>query len=82
VIVGPKDAPSAIELRDFVWREFLPNKIIAAGEPAALEDLEAAAPFRGKALKDGKATFYVCENNTCKLPTNDPKEARKLLAEK
>ena len=58
---------------------FLPNKVSAFGAPAAVDDESVLPPFRGKKVLGGKATIYVCENSTCKLPTNDLAVAKKWL---
>nr|MBA3321182.1 thioredoxin domain-containing protein [Pyrinomonadaceae bacterium] len=79
VIVGSPGAEDTRALAREVWKEYLPNKVIAQ---TAEEDERQAAVL--PLLKDrptvaGKATAYVCENYTCRQPVNDPQELAALL---
>jgi len=62
-------------------RRFLPNRIlsvVAAGGP--LEKAARIIPLlRGKEAVGGRATAYVCEGRTCRLPTGDPGEFSRQL---
>jgi len=44
------------------------------------QELAHWLPFIADAHRiEGKATIYICENYTCKLPTADPSVAARLL---
>jgi uncharacterized protein YyaL (SSP411 family) len=60
---------------------FLPNRIIAVfDEGDDRKALEAAMPItRHRPTEDGRATAYVCQSNTCKLPTTDPAEFERQI---
>ena len=49
---------------------FYPNVVFASGVDTEIEDNHAIPLLRGKTALSGKTTYYVCENRTCKLPTN------------
>ncbi|MFZ3208667.1 MAG: thioredoxin domain-containing protein [Geobacteraceae bacterium] len=76
IIVAPKGNKEAASSLLSVFRaQFLPNRIILVVMEG--EELEAMAKIiplikEKKALKE-KATAYVCENKSCRLPTDDPK---------
>ncbi|MDQ3133884.1 MAG: thioredoxin domain-containing protein, partial [Acidobacteriota bacterium] len=79
VIVGSPGAEDTRALAREVWKEYLPNKVIAQ---TAEEDERQAAVL--PLLKDrptiaGKATAYVCENYTCRQPVNNPPEMAAFL---
>jgi len=80
IVAGKKDAEDTSLLLKEVWNRFLPNKvlILADGEKsveffANLEVMKEMAPIQGK------ATAFVCEDNTCQLPVTDPASLGKLL---
>lgn len=77
ILVAPagSDAYAACKpLLDRLRATFLPNRILAVvseGEP--LDALAKQIPLlNGKTAQSGRATAYVCEKGSCKLPTSDP----------
>jgi uncharacterized protein YyaL (SSP411 family) len=69
-IVGA-DKPSVHDFLSEVWRNYLPNKIVA---PTLVDDAEAATAIpllRNRQLTGRRVTAYVCEHYTCKEPVND-----------
>ena len=77
VVVGHLDSKEASEFKKKVRENFLPSKVLAYGKATSFEDESGLIMFRGKQVLNNKTTIYVCENNTCKAPTNDPEKAFK-----
>ncbi len=75
--------PAARPLLDVLRRTFVPNAVlVVATESELAGPLGSALPWtKDKLPKAGRATAYVCERGTCKLPVTDPAELAKLLAE-
>ena len=82
VVVGKLDSPTAREMKRRLYADFIPNKVIAFGRPAALDESSGPAVFRGRRLLNAQTTIYVCEKGRCRLPTNDVKTALELLTTK
>jgi len=78
-IVGERGNPETLALVAALRGGYNPNKVIALGTGATAE--EPIPLLRNKPLVRGRPTAYVCEKGTCKLPTNDPEQARLLAAE-
>jgi len=81
-IVGEPDDEGTRRLLAEVHRHFQPHRTLLLVSPGAnLDFLGEKAPFF-KALTqlEGKATAYVCENFTCRLPVNQVEELRKILS--
>ena len=68
--------PSSREAMAYLYRTFLPNKVLAMSV-GPVNDIPL---LKGREAIDGKATFYVCENQTCQLPTNDIEAAKKIIS--
>jgi len=81
VIIQKENTTLDKSIASYLFGAFIPNKIVVFGSPAPLEDEEALAHFRGKKIFNSKPTIYVCEQGTCKLPTNDLQKAKKLIGE-
>ena len=69
-------------IHDFVrevWRNYLPNKIVA---PALAESVGAAAsiPLLRERPSGDLVTAYVCEHFTCRQPVNDVQQLAAQLA--
>lgn len=82
IIVGKKQASDTEKMIREVNKRFLPNKIfIFADGSKGQEYLAQKLPFLTdmKAI-DGKATAYICENYTCKLPTTEIEKMATMLA--
>jgi uncharacterized protein YyaL (SSP411 family) len=80
-IVGDPGAPDTAALLSVVRERYRPNTVLALttgpGDALAAElPLLADRPRR-----DGQATAYVCEHYACQMPTTDPEELRRQLAE-
>jgi len=81
VIVGTPGDPETEALLREVHSRFLPNSILILADGADNQRfLEKQLPFLKTVTKiDGKATAYVCENFTCKMPVNTAQELGLLL---
>ena len=82
IIVVPQDEVAAADpFLDIVRSNHLPNQVLAV----VSEDHDGQAPgniipiVRNRPALDGKATAYVCQDHTCKLPTTDPHEFARLV---
>jgi uncharacterized protein YyaL (SSP411 family) len=81
VIAGKRDAADTKALLREVRQRYAPNQLVLLADGDAgqawlgqkLEFIRTAAPIKGK------AAAYVCEDFTCKLPTEDPEKLRELL---
>ena len=74
VIVSPSSSADAEPLLSKLRTTYVPNRVLVrvvsgadSQAPSTLEPLAAEKVPRG-----GRPTAYVCEGQTCKLPTNDP----------
>jgi uncharacterized protein YyaL (SSP411 family) len=70
VISPTQDSEAALFLKD-LRGQFVPNVALAWAEPGK----NFPKLVGEKTLLNAKATFYVCEEQTCKKPTNDRQEA-------
>jgi uncharacterized protein YyaL (SSP411 family) len=84
VIAGKANNEQTKALLYEVQRHFLPNKVLiladgGEGQKLLAEDNEAITAM---SPLDGKSAAYVCENLTCKAPTDDPKVLHELLSKR
>ena len=81
IVVPGNGHAAAAPFLDILRSRFLPNKVLAVvGENHDRENLEKILPIvRNRPTKDGKATAYVCQNHTCRMPTTDPHEFARLV---
>ena len=78
VVMGAPDDPDTARLLETARSGFAPNRIYA-GAAGASDDHARLPLLAGKALVDGKATAYLCENYACLAPTTDPAEFARQL---
>jgi uncharacterized protein YyaL (SSP411 family) len=81
VVVGEPASPDTQKILDIIRQVYLPHKTVILRPPtAASQAITDLAPFtRDMAIKDGKATAYVCSDRTCLAPTNDLAVLAELL---
>jgi uncharacterized protein len=74
VVVAPSSAEDAEPLVAKLRTTYLPNRtftlVVAGTDARERADLEPVV--EGKGPRGGRATGYVCEAQSCKLPTTDP----------
>jgi uncharacterized protein YyaL (SSP411 family) len=58
------------------WGPFLPNRVVAGGDP---ENLPPLPLLEGRGAREGRATAYVCRGMTCSAPILGPRELREEL---
>jgi uncharacterized protein YyaL (SSP411 family) len=80
VLVWPTgDAPPP-ELAQVIAKTFAPHRVLTGARADRIAELSQLVPLaEGKALQDGKATAYVCEAGTCRLPVTDAEAFRREL---
>lgn len=82
IIAGNPDSPDTRALLHEIHKHFIPNKalILTDGKetPPAATDHEKF--IRSHKRIEGKATVYMCENFTCKLPVNNPKTLADIIS--
>jgi len=71
-IAGDPASPDAKALIDEVWRRYLPNAVLAAGDPGDPSAAKAVPLLEGRERVDGKAAAYVCERFLCRRPVTTP----------
>jgi hypothetical protein len=83
VLVGDMAAPDMRDLHSVLLHNYWPNIVLAVKPPESDEVLaDLGLPLlEGRDRVDGKATAYVCEGFTCKMPVTDAASLRQQLAE-
>ena len=78
-IVGDPANDDTIALVGVVRERYRPNVVLAVAAPGDADAAEAIPLLRDRPQVDGKATAYVCERFTCKLPVTEPADLRSQL---
>jgi uncharacterized protein len=84
VIVGRPSADDTQEMLKEIRSRFIPNKIVVV-KPTGHDspDIVHFADFiKAQTSIGGKATAYICHNQTCDLPTTDAKKMVEILEAK
>ncbi len=83
VIVAPTTMAEANPFLEKLAGTFTPNHVLAVTVhgPAQDELVKRVPLVKNKAPLGGKATAYVCEGGSCKLPTSDPSVFQGQLGE-
>ena len=81
VIAGGKNEEDTKELLREVYGRYLPNTLVLLADGGENQEyLKEYLPFIATAQKiDGRATAYVCEDFTCKMPVNTRDKLASLL---
>ena len=79
-IIGDPASPDTKALIRTVYDRYLPNKVVVQ----ALDRMDDPAMplLHGKPRRNGRATAYVCEHYTCRLPVTEPEALAKQLGGK
>ncbi|MEW6683111.1 MAG: thioredoxin domain-containing protein [Nitrospirota bacterium] len=80
VIIGPRGHADARALLRAVHGSYLPNRTLTVTEAERADGAMVPEAARGKPLRDGRPTAYVCRRFTCSAPLTDPAALRALLA--
>ena len=82
-IIGDPDDIRTRALTDEVHRNrFLPNAVVAIGDPRHREAMEAVALLRDRPQVEDAPTAYVCQRFACRLPVTRPEELAAQLEQK
>ncbi|WP_340818878.1 thioredoxin domain-containing protein [Methanolobus sp. WCC4] len=72
VIVGDMEDADTKEIIEFIDDRFIPEKVLLFRSIYDKDNISDIAPFtRDMEMKNGKTTVHICQNHTCKLPSND-----------
>lgn len=82
VIVGNQDSKDTRALLACVHQHFLPFKVLILDDGSSENILHRRLSLLNLETKNGEATVYVCQNNTCSLPVSSVHDLKKLLLEK
>jgi uncharacterized protein YyaL (SSP411 family) len=80
VIMGEGEDANKKALEREVWRDYLPNKVVALATPHNHPAGELIPLLRERPLIDGKATAYVCEHFSCRQPVTTAEALRQELS--
>jgi uncharacterized protein YyaL (SSP411 family) len=83
VVAGDPGGKDTAEMLEKIRPFYLPNSIFMVNPAgsAGQRVRSLAGALRGKEPVHGRATFYLCENRSCRTPTTDPEEVERLLKE-
>ncbi len=70
-IIGDRTSADTAALMAEVWKQYLPNRVVAQASASPAEAPSLIPLLRERPQINGKATAYVCENFTCKQPVTD-----------
>jgi len=70
-IIGARSHSVTEAMLTTVYRRYIPNRVVLAGEPSTTGELPL---MRGKLRSDGRPTAYICHRQTCSPPVTDVRE--------
>jgi len=71
VIVGSREGAAKAGLLRTLWNTWLPNRVLAARDPADESSVCELELFRDRPMIDNKPTAYVCEGYSCQRPVTE-----------
>ena len=77
-VVGPPGHPDTRSLLAVAEEQYRPGLFVAPGDGATSGGVSL---LEGRPLLDGRPAAYLCRDFVCALPTADPTELRRMLAE-
>ena len=80
VILGEPKSETTTALKDEVWTNFLPNKVVVQVSLDKARERETMPLLQGRTLLNNQATAFVCEQYSCKQPVNRPEDLRTQLS--
>jgi uncharacterized protein YyaL (SSP411 family) len=80
-LIGDVDSHDIRLFIEEIYSRFLPNKVVAGGEPNDEQAIAAIKLLADRPMVDGRATAYVCRNYTCLAPATTPQELAEWLKE-
>jgi uncharacterized protein len=78
-IVGAPDDPVTRSLVESAFGVFLPNRVMAVGDPAGMTAPPVSTLLTGRPLVGGRPAAYVCRQRVCLPPVTDPAELSSIL---
>jgi len=79
-IVGERDSADTRALLDVVRGEYRPFSVVALAAGARQANESTVPLLRERAMRDERATAYVCRAFACRAPTTEPAELAAQLA--
>jgi uncharacterized protein len=79
-IVGDPGRDDTSRLVTALRQRFLPNAVVALGNPEDSQIGAAIPLMQGRGLVRGEAAAYVCRGFVCELPTTDPDDLVRQLS--
>jgi uncharacterized protein len=80
-LIGDGDSHEVRLFIEEIYSRYLPNKVVAGGEPDDQQATEAIKLLADRAMVGGQPTAYVCRNFTCLAPATTPQELVARLEE-
>jgi hypothetical protein len=77
-VVGRPGDPAMKSLMNVITRRYLPNKVLAGGDPDELARISIPL-LHDRGMIQNRPTVYLCENYVCQTPTTDPNALATLL---
>ncbi len=71
-VVGKVEDSQTQNLLKTIYRQYLPNKVVALLDPGSKGPDSKLPLLEGKTLVGGKSAVYICQNYACKAPVTDP----------
>jgi uncharacterized protein YyaL (SSP411 family) len=84
VVAGKRDAADTKKMLRAIYEPFLPARIILLADGGTAQaELAKRLPFLETIKPTGaKATAFVCQNYSCKMPTTDVEQLKRQIAER
>lgn len=80
VIVGDTEDPDTKEIIQFINERFIPEKVLLLRSMSNIDKISNIAPFtKDMDQKNGKTTVHICQDHTCKLPSNDIEQIKEHI---
>jgi uncharacterized protein YyaL (SSP411 family) len=72
VIVGELESVDTRDIIEFINERFIPGKVLLFKDGNGKDRIsDIAAYTKNMEMKDGRVTVHICQNHSCKLPSND-----------
>lgn len=70
-VIGPMDNPATSDIVRALCTTWLPNKVVAAYDPADPTSLPELKLLENRGMINNQPTVYVCRRYSCQKPVND-----------